>query len=147
MGNVLQLSSLLILYGLRGKMVKSSEIFAYNLKNLKESCKMRGNPRKRFLGELEFMRIHKFKSIPRKDNKDFGGGGRRLSNDKPSYTITTGDHIHPTQNRTLTIRELARIQSFPDSYKFDGSYSLRKRMIGNAVPPKLAEHLGKEIRD
>ena len=79
--------------------------------------------------------------------KILGGGGRRLSNDKPSYTITSGDHIHPTQNRTLTIRELARIQSFPDSYKFEGSYSLRKRMIGNAVPPKLAEHLGKEIRD
>ena len=60
------------MYGPRGKMVKSSELFAYNLKNLKESCKMRGNPKKIFLGELEFMRTHKFKSMPRKDNKDFG---------------------------------------------------------------------------
>lgn len=54
-------------------MVRSVEqLFAYNLKNLKESCKMRGDNRKRFLGELEFQRTHKFKSMPRKDNKHFG---------------------------------------------------------------------------
>ena len=53
-------------------MVKASKLFAYNLKNLKESCKRRGDHRKIFLGDLEFMRTHKFKSMPRKDNKGFG---------------------------------------------------------------------------
>lgn len=50
----------------------SSELFAYNLKNLKESCKMRGNNRKQFLENLEFMRTHEFKKIPKKDNPHFG---------------------------------------------------------------------------
>ena len=51
---------------------KSSKVFAYNLNNLKQSCKMRGEHRRIFLGDLEFMRTHKFKSMPRKDNKTFG---------------------------------------------------------------------------
>lgn len=96
----------------------------------------------------ETVKILKHLKSGEKRWESFGGAGRRLFNNKPSYTITTmSEHIHPTQNRGLTIRELARIQSFPDSYKFEGSYALRKKMIGNAVPPKLAEHLGKELRD
>jgi DNA (cytosine-5)-methyltransferase 1 len=72
--------------------------------------------------------------------------------DSPSYTITTksndataGAFIHPQQNRTLTLREAARLQSFPDNYKFVGSDSQIRELIGNAVPPLLAEQLALAI--
>ena len=53
-------------------MVKSTDLFAYNLKNLQETCKLRGESRKRVLKEMEFLRTHEFKSMPRKGNKSFG---------------------------------------------------------------------------
>jgi DNA (cytosine-5)-methyltransferase 1 len=55
-------------------------------------------------------------------------------------------YIHPKQSRTLTVREAARIQTFPDSYRFAGPPSAAFRQIGNAVPPILGEHLGQAIR-
>ena len=55
-------------------------------------------------------------------------------------------YIHPKQSRTLTVREAARIQTFPDSYRFAGPPSAAFRQIGNAVPPLLGEHLGQAIR-
>jgi len=56
-------------------------------------------------------------------------------------------YIHPKQSRTLTVREAARIQTFPDRYRFAGPPSAAFRQIGNAVPPILGEHLGHAIRD
>jgi DNA (cytosine-5)-methyltransferase 1 len=55
-------------------------------------------------------------------------------------------YIHPKQSRTLTVREAARIQTFPDRYRFAGPPSAAFRQIGNAVPPILGEHLGLAIR-
>ena len=54
-------------------------------------------------------------------------------------------YIHPRENRTLSIREAARIQTFPDSFRFAGEPSLRLRQIGNAVPPVLARVIGEEL--
>jgi DNA (cytosine-5)-methyltransferase 1 len=54
-------------------------------------------------------------------------------------------YIHPDQPRTLSIREAARIQTFPDRFRFAGQPSLRYRQIGNAVPPLLAEAIGRQI--
>ncbi|OHV66827.1 DNA cytosine methyltransferase [Pseudofrankia sp. BMG5.36] len=51
-------------------------------------------------------------------------------------------YIHPRQSRTLTIREAARLQTFPDHIRFAGPPSAAFRQIGNAVPPRLGEHLG-----
>ena len=77
---------------------------------------------------------------------------KRLSNDRPAYTITTkfnegttGAFIHPDQPRTLTLREAARLQSFPDGFRFDGTAAQIRNQIGNAVPPLLARALGEAI--
>ncbi|KAF0179049.1 MAG: Cytosine-specific methyltransferase [Limisphaerales bacterium] len=54
--------------------------------------------------------------------------------------------IHPTQNRTLTPREAARVQSFPDWFRFPVARTHQFRLIGNAVPPLVAEAVGEEVR-
>lgn len=69
----------------------------------------------------------------------------------PSWCITAHlgkdgySHIHPEQARTITIREAARLQSFPDSYYFAGNLGEKFRQIGNAVPPLLAWSIGKAV--
>jgi DNA (cytosine-5)-methyltransferase 1 len=55
--------------------------------------------------------------------------------------------IHPTQNRSLTPREAARVQSFPDWFQFPVARTHQFRLIGNAVPPLVAEAIGEEVRD
>lgn len=74
---------------------------------------------------------------------------RRLKNDEPSITIDTGHNVyfHPKFNRVPTIRESARIQSFPDDFIFTGKKGQQFRQVGNAVPPLLAEALAKAIME
>ena len=55
-------------------------------------------------------------------------------------------YIHPDGRRTLSIREAARLQTFPDWFRFAGYPSDRYRQIGNAVPPEVARHLGQSLR-
>lgn len=55
-------------------------------------------------------------------------------------------YIHPSQPRTLSVREAARIQTFPDRFRFAGTRSDAYRQIGNAVPPALAEAVASELR-
>lgn len=76
----------------------------------------------------------------------------RLKPTQPAYTISTyfnrpgnGTNIHPWENRTLTCREAARLQSFPDSFNFYGSEGAVRTQIGNAVPPLLAYSVGKTL--
>jgi DNA (cytosine-5)-methyltransferase 1 len=76
---------------------------------------------------------------------------KRLDDHLPSRSITAHIakdgywYIHPTQSRTLTVREAARLQTFPDRVRFAGPPSAAFRQIGNAVPPRLAERIGKRI--
>lgn len=75
-------------------------------------------------------------------------GLKRLSYDEPCLTITsaaTSEFVHPTQNRTLTIRECARVQTFPDSFRFFGTDAQKILQIGNAIPPVFAEQMAKQI--
>ena len=84
-----------------------------------------------------------------------GGGktgmARRLSWDEPSLTLTTApaqkqtERCHPEETRPLTVREYARIQTFPDNWEFSGSVNSQYKQIGNAVPVNLGFHIGEAI--
>jgi DNA (cytosine-5)-methyltransferase 1 len=71
----------------------------------------------------------------------------RFSSDKPSNTIDTGHrhHFHYKYNRVPTVREAARLQSFPDSYIFLGSKTSQMKQVGNAVPPMLAKLIAENL--
>lgn len=103
-----------------------------------------------------------WKSLPEKLQKEYmgasfymGGGktgmARRLSWNEPSLTLTCSpaqkqtERCHPAETRPLTVREYARIQTFPDSWKFAGSISQQYKQIGNAVPVNLGYHIGDNI--
>ena len=79
------------------------------------------------------------------------GTARRLSMKEPSLTLVTSpaqgqtERCHPIETRPLTIRESARIQTFPDSWEFSGSLGSQYKQIGNAVPVNLAYHVGKSV--
>lgn len=74
---------------------------------------------------------------------------RRLKSDEPSITIDTGHNVyfHHRFNRVPTIRESARLQSFPDDFIFTGKKGQQFRQVGNAVPPLLAEAMAKAIME
>lgn len=71
----------------------------------------------------------------------------RLNSKKPSFTIDAGHnhHFHYKANRVPTVRESARIQSFPDKFVFLGGRVTQYRQVGNAVPPMLAELIAKSL--
>ncbi len=75
-------------------------------------------------------------------------GLRRLNAVQPSKAITSGaisEFVHPSENRFLTLRECARIQTFPDDYLFAGTISQIILQIGNAVPPTLAQAVAQTL--
>lgn len=77
-------------------------------------------------------------------------GLKRLIASEPCLTITgaaTRELIHPQEDRPLTIRESARIQTFPDDFIFCGNSSQKIKQIGNAIPPLLARIFAEHIRD
>ena len=74
--------------------------------------------------------------------------------DKPSPTITArfdsfsrGRFGHPVLDRTITLREGARLQTFPDDFEFLGNKVEVARQIGNAVPPLLAEKVAEKVKE
>lgn len=92
-------------------------------------------------------------SMQRALRKDHTRRYRRMKWDGVARSIITrfrdpksGEYTHPEQHRTISIREAARIQSFPDWFVFEGSYSTQYNQVGNAVPPLLAKAVGAELR-
>jgi DNA (cytosine-5)-methyltransferase 1 len=73
---------------------------------------------------------------------------RRLRHDEPSVVIGNFRKnmlIHPNKHRGLSVREAARLQSFPDSFRFHGSIGFQQQQVGNAVPPLLAKAVFRQI--
>jgi DNA (cytosine-5)-methyltransferase 1 len=90
-------------------------------------------------------------------NSYYSGGGKRgilyrLSMEKPSLTLLCTpsqkqtERCHPLEERPLTIREYARIQTFDDNYDFVGSIHSQYKQIGNAVPVELAKYMGEALK-
>ncbi len=103
-----------------------------------------------------------WRNLPEPVAKDYMGGSwglgggktgmaRRLSLDEPSLTLTCApaqkqtERCHPIETRPLTVREYARIQTFPDDWMFFGTMSDKYKQIGNAVPVNLAWAIGRSI--
>lgn len=85
------------------------------------------------------------------DSGGFANKYRRLDWQNPAHTLVAhmardcSDFIHPEYDRFLSVREAARLQSFPDDYYFCGSQFQQFKQIGNAVPPKLASAIASEV--
>lgn len=84
--------------------------------------------------------------------KHYSGAYGRLYWNKPARTMTkwlfhpgSGRFFHPTQNRTITIREAARLHSYPDSFMFLGTYTNMAAQIGESVPPLLGKVIAESI--
>ena len=74
---------------------------------------------------------------------------KRLDSKEPSITIDTGhmNYFHPIYNRVPTVRESARLQSFPDRFVFKGTPTSQLRQVGNAVPPLMAKAVAELIKE
>lgn len=92
-----------------------------------------------------------WKVIPEFEGKDKHSTlYKRLKLDEPSVTIANAAKIlltHPTEDRVLSIRECARIQSFPDDFVFYGGLRSKYQQIANAVPPLLGEAIARQIKE
>jgi DNA (cytosine-5)-methyltransferase 1 len=92
--------------------------------------------------------------VPPYSVEKFADKWRKLDPDSPAHTLTahlgkdTYSHIHYDrgQARTITVREAARLQSFPDGFTFIGGLNAAFRQIGNSVPPLLAQALASMMR-
>ena len=80
--------------------------------------------------------------------RNYNSAFKRMNSQKPSTTIDCGhrNYFHYKENRVPTVRESARIQSFPDKYFFTGSKRSQYTQVGNAVPPLLANAIAKAIK-
>ena len=90
-----------------------------------------------------------YKSLPNdlKKSRNFNVAWTRFPDNSPSPTIDTGHrhHFHYSANRVPTVRECARLQSFPDRFIFIGNKTEQFRQVGNAVPPLLAKIIAEKI--
>lgn len=100
--------------------------------------------------ELKYLQLVK-NIVPPYDRTKFISKWKKLSETKPSHrvvahlSVDTYSHIHPWEPRGISVREAARLQSFPDDFLFQNSMGDSFKQIGNAVPPLLAKAVAKQI--
>lgn len=123
---------------------KARNLSPTNIERLKE-IRLHGGKREMISENLK-LECHK------KENVSYTDTYGIIDPDRPAPTITSGctviskgRYCHPTQNRGLSVREAARLQSFDDKFEFIGNMGEMSLQIGNAVPPKLAQASGKAI--
>lgn len=92
-----------------------------------------------------------YKSLPKnlRGSRNFHVAWTRFPENEPSPTIDTGHrhHFHYKECRVPTVRECARLQSFPDDFRFTGNKTQQFRQVGNAVPPLMARALGLALKE
>lgn len=92
-----------------------------------------------------------YKSLPEeyRKSRNFHVAWTRFASNKPAPTIDTGHrhHFHYKYNRVPTVRECARLQSFPDDFKFLGNKTQQFRQVGNAVPPLMAQAIAEQVKE
>lgn len=126
--------------------IKASEI-ADSL--LEKACRARG-----ITEESDPKAYAKLKKeiVPPYDRENFTTKWQKLQLDRPSHTLVahlsvdTYSHIHPVEPRGISVREAARLQSFPDGFLFQCNMGAAFKQIGNAVPPLLAKGIAHQIR-
>ena len=102
-------------------------------------------------GTEEYTKLHD-KMVPVYDRDQFENKWKRLELNRPAHTLVahlskdTYSHIHPVEPRGISVREAARIQSFPDDFFFDCSMGDAFKQIGNAVPPLLSYAVAKSVK-
>lgn len=102
--------------------------------------------------EEEYSKLKK-KIVPPYDREKFYTKWRRLKSDEPSHTVVahlntdTYSHIHPWEARGISVREAARLQSFPDGFLFQCSMGDAYKQIGNAVPPLLSIAIANTMKE
>jgi|LSQX01.2.fsa_nt_gb DNA (cytosine-5)-methyltransferase 1 len=103
-------------------------------------------------GTVEYDNLRR-KIVPPYETVNFDSRWKKLDDNKPSHTVTahlsrdTYSHIHPWEPRGISVREAARLQSFPDDFFFNCSMGDAFNLIGNAVPPLLAYSVALSVRD
>lgn len=92
-----------------------------------------------------------YKDLPEqyKNTRNFHVAWTRFNSQKPAPTIDTGHrhHFHYKYNRVPTVRECARLQSFPDDFVFLGNKTQQFRQVGNAVPPLMAQAIAEKLKE
>ena len=142
-------------YTLRNKAKTNYQKYLRNKKNTVENHDIR-YPASKVQNRIEFvLQGGNWQDIPKEmfensRNNRHSSAYKRLNEKEVSVTIDTGNshsnYFHPLYNRIPTVREAARIQSFSDSFIFEGCRTSQYRQVGNAVPPLLAKAIADELK-
>lgn len=136
-----------------GEECHKPDVFNHVARNLSSTNKKRLKTIRNLDGNRSSLPSELILDCHKKENVSYKDTYGIMKLDSPAPTITSGCTLiskgrfgHPTQNRGISVREAARLQSFEDTFIFSGNIGSMSLQVGNAVPPKLAEESGKIIK-